>query len=57
MMEKRNKVIEKEAAGDSRDLDDIVEMGAKRFSKPNVPRRRFERGVPVMPAPEYEKCR
>lgn len=39
MMEKRNRIIEKQAAGDSRDLDDIVDMGAKRFAKPNHPKR------------------
>lgn len=53
MLEKRNRVIEKQAAGDSRDLDDIVETGAKRFAKPNQPKReRFRNGVPVPPEPE-----
>lgn len=49
MMEKRNRIIEKQAAGDSRDLDDIVDMGAKRFAKPNQPKR----GKPAnLPDPE-----
>lgn len=53
MMEKRNRIIEKQAAGDSRDLDDIVELGAKRFAKPNQPKReKFRAGVPVIPDPE-----
>lgn len=50
MMEKRNRIIEKQAAGDSRDLDDIVELGAKRFAKPNQPKRGKTPNLPC-PAP------
>ena len=35
MMEKQNKTIEKRATGDSRDLDDIVDAGMRRFAKPD----------------------
>lgn len=53
MMEKRNRTIEKMAAGDSRDIDDIVDAGARRFAKPDVVRkRRSSRGVMDIKGPE-----
>ena len=53
MMEKRNMTIEKLAAGDSRDIDDIVDAGARRFAKPDSVRaRRSSRGVIDVKGPE-----
>lgn len=53
MMEKRNRTIEKLAAGDSRDIDDIVDAGTKRFAKPDSARlRRSSRGVRDIKGPE-----
>ena len=53
MMEKRNMTIEKLAAGDSRDIDDIVDAGARRFAKPDAARpRRSSRGVMAVKGPE-----
>ena len=53
MMEKRNRTIEKLAAGDSRDIDDIVDAGTRRFAKPNAARaRRSSRGVMDIKGPE-----
>ena len=53
MMEKRNRTIEKMAAGDSRDIDDIVDAGTRRFAKPNSARlRRSSRGVIDVKGPE-----
>ena len=53
MMEKRNRTIEKLAAGDSRDIDDIVDAGARRFAKPDAAMgRRSSRGVLGNRAPE-----
>ena len=53
MMEKRNMTIEKLAAGDSRDIDDIVDAGARRFAKPDAARaRRSSRGVRDIKGPE-----
>lgn len=53
MMEKRNRTIEKMAAGDSRDIDDIVDAGTRRFAKPNSTRlRRSSRGVIDVKGPE-----
>ena len=53
MMERRNRTIEKMAAGDSRDIDDIVDAGARRFAKPDAARaRRSSRGVMDIKGPE-----
>ena len=53
MMEKRNRTIEKMAAGDSRDIDDIVDAGTRRFAKPNsAGLRRSSRGVIDVKGPE-----
>ena len=53
MMEKRNMTIEKLAAGDSRDIDDIVDAGARRFAKPDAAMgRRSSRGVRDIKGPE-----
>ena len=53
MMEKRNRTIEKLAAGDSRDIDDIVDAGARRFAKPDAARkRRSSRCVMDVKGPE-----
>ena len=48
MMEKQNRMQEKQARGDSGALDDIVESAAKRFAKPHAPQRRFNRGVETL---------
>lgn len=53
MMEKRNRTIEKMAAGDSRDIDDIVDAGTRRFAKPDAAMgRRSSRGVRDINGPE-----
>ncbi len=53
MMEKRNMTIEKLAAGDSRDIDDIVDAGTRRFAKPDAARLRWSsRGVMDIKGPE-----
>lgn len=53
MMEKRNMTIEKLAAGDSRDIDDIVDAGARRFAKPDAAMgRRSSRGIRDIKGPE-----
>lgn len=53
MMEKRNRTIEKLAAGDSRDIDDIVDAGSRRFAKPDAAGlRRSSRGVRDIKGPE-----
>ena len=39
MMEKQNRICEKRAAGDARDIDDLVEGAAKGLAKTNVPTR------------------
>ena len=58
MMEKQNRTQEKQARGDSGDLDDIVEGAAKRFARPHAPKRRFRNGVETMPCdaprPEHD---
>lgn len=37
MMEKQNRTIEKTAAGDARDIDDLVDGAARRFAKKETP--------------------
>ena len=50
MMEKQNRTVEKRAAGDARDIDDLVEGAAKGLAKTNVPTR--ERTLTHEPLPE-----
>lgn len=50
MIEKRNRMQEKMARGDSGEIDDIVDVAARKLEKPQAPRRRFLHGVEVMPA-------
>ena len=56
MMEKQNRMQEKQARGDSGVLDDLVEGAARRFAQPHAPKRRLNRGVETLPCAEEPAC-
>ena len=56
MMEKQNRIHEKQARGDSGELDDLVDGAAKKFAKPHAPKRHYRNGAETLtldqPAPQ-----